>query len=93
MVGKRFVCGVAAAAFVAIAWTATALAAGGASLSGYNRPAEIQSNVEGANAGVLGANTVGSLPFTGVDLGIIAAVGLILVALGWKLRRTGRRSA
>lgn len=93
MVVKKFVYGVVASAFTAFAWTASAFAVSGASLSGYNRPGQIQSDVEGANAGVLGANTVGSLPFTGVDLGIIAVVGLILVALGWKLRRTGRRSA
>jgi hypothetical protein len=92
MVVKKFVYGVAASAFVAFAWTASAAFAG-ATLSGYDRPGQIQSDVEGANAGVLGTNTVGSLPFTGVDLGIIAVVGLILVALGWKLRRTGRRTA
>ena len=93
MVVKRLICGVGATAFAAIFWATAAFAGSGASLSGYNKPAEIQSKVEGANAGVLGANTVGALPFTGVDLGIIAVVGLILVALGWKLRRTGRRSA
>lgn len=93
---KKTMYGAAAAAVGALFWTATALAAGGSTLSGYNRPGGIQTQVQGAQGakGVLGTstNTVGSLPFTGVDLAIIAAVGLILLVLGWSLRRAGKRT-
>ena len=34
----------------------------------------------------------GSLPFTGLDLGIVAAMGAILLGTGLVLRRTTRRS-
>lgn len=92
---KKLMYGAAAAALGALLWSATALAAGGATLSGYNRAGGIQTQVQGASNGVLGsgANTVGSLPFTGVDLGIIAGVALLLLALGWSLRRAGKRTA
>lgn len=94
---KKLIAG-GGAVFGALSWAAVAVAGqGGATLSGYDRPAEIQTHVQGAVAskgGVLGAtNTVGSLPFTGVDLGIIVGVALILLALGWSLRRAGKHTA
>lgn len=37
--------------------------------------------------------TSGSLPFTGLDVGLLAAGSVLLIALGFGLRRFGRRSA
>jgi len=78
---------------MACVWAASALAGSGSSLSGYNRPgaveAHVQAGVKGQTAGV---SKVGSLPFTGLDLSLMAVVGLTLVLLGWRLRRTARRS-
>jgi hypothetical protein len=34
----------------------------------------------------------GDLPFTGLDLGIVAAMGIVLLGTGLVLRRTTRRS-
>ena len=96
VVAKKLMYGAAVAALGALFWSATALAAGGSTLSGYNRPGGIQTQVQGASNGRVlgsGSNTVGSLPFTGVDLGIIARVALLLLALGWSLRRAGKRTA
>jgi hypothetical protein len=35
------------------------------------------------------ANTLGQLPFTGVDLALIVAAGLLLVLAGFSMRRVG----
>jgi hypothetical protein len=50
---------------------------------------EVENDV-GGNQAELGANT-GSLPFTGFEAGLLAFVGIGLVALGFAIRRTTRR--
>jgi hypothetical protein len=47
-------------------------------------------NVAGVVSPVRATNRTGSLPFTGVQLGVFVAVGLMLLAGGLLLRRVGR---
>jgi len=55
------------------------------SVDGYGGGAGgIQSDVEGGG---------GSLPFTGLDLGLLIGGGLLLLAVGFGLRRLARGSA
>ena len=51
---------------------------------------EVENDV-GGNQAELGANTGGSLPFTGFEAGLVAFAGIGLVALGFAIRRTTRR--
>lgn len=54
---------------------------------GYGGEAEqIQSGLQGAQSG-------GTLPFTGLELGLFALGGALLVAAGAGLYRVGRRKA
>jgi hypothetical protein len=46
--------------------------------------------VEAAVSPVQQTNTTGTLPFTGIQLGVFVAVGLVLLAGGLMLRRAGR---
>jgi len=56
--------------------------------SGYKGNAgNVQEEVKGA------ANTLGSLPFTGLDLALIVGGGLLLVIAGVALRRIATRRA
>jgi hypothetical protein len=57
------------------------------SVDGYGGGAGgIQSDVEGGGGG-------GSLPFTGLDLGLLIGGGLQLLAVGFGLRRLARGNA
>ena len=44
-----------------------------------------------APASTPATTAAGTLPFTGVDLGIIVAAGVVLVLLGWGLRHVTRK--
>ena len=82
-----------------------AYAAGGAPATnqGYPKPTKPPAHhqTHGGNAGVAGthhaaaggvrpARAGGSLPFTGMQLGLVVAVGLLLVGGGVVLRTSGR---
>jgi hypothetical protein len=67
-------------------WAPIALAQQ-SSVDGYGGGAGgIQSDVEGGGGG-------GSLPFTGLDLGLLIGGGLLLLAVGFGLRRLSRGNA
>ncbi len=89
---------VAASAFAGLAFTAGAFAGGNATLQkpkGYAGPAgAVQGQVQsGAVRGAaVQARTIGKLPFTGQDLGIIAGGGMLLLLVGTSFRRFGRAS-
>jgi hypothetical protein len=54
---------------------------------GHNGPGEqVQSGVQGADAGVAG----GALPFTGTELMAVVIVAILLLVAGLVLRRTTR---
>ena len=91
--------------FVVLALGASAAyAAGGgaATNQGYPKPTKpVKHHVKGGNAGVAGthhsvasgvrpAKAGGSLPFTGVQLGLVVLVGMLLVGGGVVLRTSGR---
>jgi hypothetical protein len=66
-------------------WAPVALAQQ-SSVDGYGGGAGgIQSDVEGGGGG--------SLPFTGLDLGLLIGGGLLLLAVGFGLRRLSRGNA
>lgn len=68
---------------VALAVPSTASA--GDSCNGYSNVAGIQSN--GTGSGCTVTTSSGSLPFTGLDLGIVLAAGVLLLGAGLTLRR------
>jgi len=73
----------------ALVLTGAALAAGSQKPSSYRGTAgNVQEQVKGA-----GANTLGSLPFTGLDLALIVGGGLVLVIAGISVRRVASRKA
>jgi hypothetical protein len=74
-----------------------AAAAGGSSsvVSGYGQQAvapSIQVKDKTASLGGTSPST-GTLPFTGTDLGVFAAAGIVLLGVGFGLRRLGRNKA
>ena len=79
---------------VALAIVGGALASGnGASKGVYGTPpGKVQAVVKGAHA-TLGskAKSGGSLPFTGLDLGVMVGAGLVLLTIGVSLRRLSRK--
>jgi hypothetical protein len=64
--------------------------------SGYSTPAgDVQHKVRGAHDprrsnAVVVENRGGSLPFTGLDLGLVGAAGGVLLGLGFAIRRLSR---
>ena len=77
-----------AALALLMAFSATAQAQ--SSLQGYNDEAgQVQDTVQGVNTGS-GGDTGGSLPFTGLDLALLAAAGGLLAAGGLGMRRLTR---
>jgi len=77
---KRLAFTTVAAAVAALAWAATAVAAN-PGVSGYGgQSGGVQSDVQSG----------GTLPFTGLDLGLILGGGILLVLVGIGLRRLGR---
>ena len=91
---KRNIGAVAAAVFSALALTAGAPAATQAPLqkpAGYHGPAgAVQQQVR---AGVGESRTLGSLPFTGLDLALGVGAGLLLLLTGGALRRLAAKRA
>jgi len=82
MVRLKVLCAVAFGALM----TAGGALAQAAKPPAYNGNAgNVQQNVKGA------ANTLGSLPFTGLDLALIVGGGLLLVIAGVALRRVSAR--
>jgi hypothetical protein len=74
------------------------MTAGGAFAAEAVKPAAYSGNAGNAQEqvkGVEGAtNTIGSLPFTGLDLALIVGAGLVLLIAGLALRRiSARRTA
>ena len=74
-----------------------AAAAGGSSsiVNGYGNQSvapSIQVKDKSASLGSTSPST-GTLPFTGTDLGVFAAAGVVLLGVGIGLRRLGRRKA
>ena len=93
---KTFITMVCALALVA-AFATTAY--GQSSIDGYNdQGGQIQSNVGGDGGGgdIAGVSTTtttddgGSLPFTGLDVALLAAAGGVLAAAGLGMRRLTR---
>ena len=71
-----------------------ALAGPAAAQPGYEPPAgQVQSQVQdsGSAAGTTGSGTgSGSLPFTGLDVALLAGAGLLLAGAGVAMRRVTR---
>jgi len=70
----------------ALALAPAALAAGSVK-AGYGGGAGVQDEVQAA-----GVAASGSLPFTGLDLALLVAGGLILLVMGMFLRRAAKRT-
>jgi hypothetical protein len=81
---------VLAALVILLACSATAY--GQSSIDGYsNEAGQVQDNVQGGGTQPVSANdTGGALPFTGLDLALIAAAGGLLAAGGLGMRRLTR---
>jgi hypothetical protein len=73
-----------------LAFSATAY--GQTSVDGYTNDAgQVQAEVQGNGTAPVSANdTGGTLPFTGLDLALIAAAGGVLAAGGLAMRRLTR---
>ncbi len=63
----------------------TAWAAGGATSGGYGGNAQVQGAVQKA-----GTTGHGTLPFTGLSLTVVVAVGALLIVTGLLMRRRHR---
>ena len=71
---------------------ALALAAG--SMAASSKPPAYKGNAGNVQQDVQGeTNTLGSLPFTGLDLALIVGGGLLLVIAGVSIRRVANRRA
>jgi hypothetical protein len=76
--------------------TPAAIAAGGSAGAGYGGGAgNVQQQVnQSQGQGALGTSgSSGSLPFTGLDLGLLVAGGAVLLVVGATIRRAARRNA
>lgn len=86
-----------AAALVALVLAGSALA-GGSLVTSYGGQAQqalvkTSSATKSAKAKPAQAKASGTLPFTGVDVGVILAGGAVLVLTGLALRRTARHKS
>jgi hypothetical protein len=65
------------------------------SQTGYGDDSNVVAQVQDENGGgggpVATADDTGSLPFTGAELGVLAGAGLMLVLMGFGLRRMTHR--
>jgi hypothetical protein len=75
----------------------TAFASGGSAGGGYGGAGgNVQQQVNGSQGGqgALGSSgSSGSLPFTGLDLGLLVAGGAVLLVVGATIRRAARHNA
>jgi len=77
-------------AALALLWAFSATAQAQSSLQGYNDEAgQIQDTVQGTGPASV-SDSGGSLPFTGLDIALIAAAGGLLGAGGLAMRRLAR---
>ncbi len=68
--------------------------AGSSFAAGAQKPPAYQGNAGNVQEQVKGAaGTLGSLPFTGLDLALIVGGGLLLVVAGLSIRRVANRRA
>ena len=87
---KRIVI-LAAVCVSALAVSAVAFAGPSALLQEYSGLAgEVQQQVPVSTQAV---HTSGTLPFTGLDLALLALGALVLMLTGWTLRRVGRKQS
>jgi len=92
----RTITSVVAALALTLAFAATAIAQ--SSVDGYNdRAGQVQSDVDQGGGGndeggtsPVSTNSGGSLPFTGLDIGLLLAAGGLLGAAGYGMRRLTR---
>ncbi len=73
----------------ALVFASAAIAAGGSAAEGYGGPGgQVQTQVQGS----LGQTGSGTLPFTGLDLGLLVVGGIALILVGGAIRRLGARA-
>jgi hypothetical protein len=79
--------------FLAVLATATLFVSGAAAKkpTGYNAIAGSTEGLVQKGTKSIPTKTVGSLPFTGMDLGIFAAGGAALILAGYSLNRASRK--
>jgi hypothetical protein len=93
---KRKVGAIAAAVISALALTAGAGAQAQSQLQtpqGYQGPAGAVQQQVRAGAGLNESRTLGSLPFTGLDLALGVGAGLLLLLTGGAMRRLASKRA
>ena len=94
---RRFAVLVTVVALGAFAFGGTALAQtpGGYKGAGTGAQQKVQSGVknQAQNQQQPAARTIGSLPFTGLDLAVAVGGGLLLVVAGTALRRSNKRTS
>jgi hypothetical protein len=63
-----------------------------ATIQGYGKKTVVAGIKQAAKpqGGLQGTKTSGTLPFTGLDLGLLVAGGLVLLGTGFGIRRLGR---
>ena len=77
---------ISAAAVASLTWASVALASGGSSADGYGGTAgAVQSQV--SSAPHVAAAKGSTLPFTGLNLTLIVVGAIVLLAIGFGLRR------
>jgi hypothetical protein len=77
-------------AALALLWAFSATAQAQSSLQGYNDEAgQVQDTVQGSGPASV-SDSGGSLPFTGLDIALLAAAGGLLGAGGLAMRRLAR---
>jgi hypothetical protein len=69
----------------------TGLALSGATLAALPDPYRGEGGEAQQGVGGVGADTLGNLPFTGLDLALIVGAGLLLVIAGVSIRRVASR--
>ena len=81
---------------LALALPASALAQGGSTCQAYNPQlcavaGQTQAKPDGTSAGGTAGGTAGALPFTGLDVGLLAVGGCVLLGGGMIVRRLSLR--
>lgn len=77
---------------VALVLVPSAFGAGGSASQGYGGSGGNVQKQVGPASGALTAHGTGGLPFTGLDLGLLVAGGVVLVVVGAGLRRAAKRT-